>query len=104
MMNLIWYLLPMGVISGFLGVYVANQKNRNSTEGFVLGFLFSLVGVIILALLPSNDKPIERKQYASPTKPFKQKEPLNSSEKNFIGVLAIVIMLVVIYTLWKGRQ
>lgn len=98
------YIILFGVVSGFLGIYVAKQKNRSTTEGFILGFLFSLIGVIILALLPSNEKPIERKQYASPAKPIKPKEPLDSSEKNFIGILAIVIMLVVIYTLWKGRQ
>lgn len=103
-MDLIWYILVFGIISGFLGIYVAIQKNRSSTEGFMLGFLFSLLGVVILALLPSNDKPIASKQYASPTKPAKQKQPLSSEEKNVIGFFAILIMSIIAYTLWSSRQ
>lgn len=103
-MDLIWYILVFGVISGFLGVYVAIQKNRSSTEGFVLGFLFSLLGVIILALLPSNDKPFERQRnFKSPTTSVKS-ESLSSEEKNVIGFFAIIIMCIIAYTLWSSRH
>jgi hypothetical protein len=44
------------VIMGFLGSYVAKEKNRSGTEGFLLGLLFSLIGVIIVALLPTKEK------------------------------------------------
>ena len=44
---------------GFLGSYVAIEKNRSGTEGFLLGLLFSLIGVIIVALLPTKEKPKE---------------------------------------------
>ena len=47
------------VIMGFLGSYVAIEKNRSGTEGFLLGLLFSLIGVIIVALLPTKEKPKE---------------------------------------------
>ena len=103
-MGYLGYIILFGFISGFLGTYVARQKNRSTTEGFILGFFFSLIGVIILALLPSSEKPIKRKQYISPTKSIRQKEPLSSDEKNIIGVFAIIIMIIVIYTLWRGRQ
>jgi ABC-type transport system involved in multi-copper enzyme maturation permease subunit len=46
-------------ILGFLGSYVAKEKNRSGTEGFLLGFLFSFLGVIIVALLPTKEKPKE---------------------------------------------
>ena len=46
-------------ILGFLGSYVAKEKNRSGTEGFLLGFLFSFLGVIIVALLPNKEKPKE---------------------------------------------
>ena len=47
------------MITGFLGKYVANEKNRSNTEGFLLGFFFNLLGVIIVALLPSKEKSLE---------------------------------------------
>ena len=40
-------------ITGFLGRYIAKQKGRSGAEGFWIGFLFSLLGVIILALMPT---------------------------------------------------
>ena len=41
---------------GLLGRYVAKEKNRSKAEGFWLGFLFSILGVIIVALLPTKKK------------------------------------------------
>ena len=37
------------------------KKNRSEAEGFWIGFLFSVLGVIIVALLPTKEKekPIE---------------------------------------------
>ena len=47
-------------VTGFLGSYIATQKGRSGTEGFFIGFLFSLLGVIIVALLPNKfKKPID---------------------------------------------
>ena len=49
----------LAIIMGFLGSYVATEKNRSGTEGFLLGLLFSILGVIIVALLPTKEKPKE---------------------------------------------
>ena len=47
-------------VTGFLGSYIATQKGRSGTEGFFIGFLFSLLGVVIVALLPTKfKKPID---------------------------------------------
>ena len=46
----------LSFIMGFLGRYVAKEKNRSKAEGFWLGFLFSILGVIIVALLPTKEK------------------------------------------------
>ena len=51
-----------GFITGFIGMYVAKQKNRSSDEGFWFGFLLSLVGVIIVALLPTKEANVEPKK------------------------------------------
>ena len=47
-------LLVVGVVFGFLGVFVATQKRRSDAEGFFLGFLFGPLGVLIEALLPAD--------------------------------------------------
>ena len=49
----------LSFIMGFLGRYVAKEKNRSKAEGFWLGFLFSILGVIIVALLPTKEKRID---------------------------------------------
>ena len=51
--ELIIILIP-GLITGFLGRYISKQKGRNPMEGFLLGFFFSLIGVIISLFLPNK--------------------------------------------------
>ena len=48
----------LAIIMGLLGRYVAKEKNRSKAEGFWLGFLFSIFGVIIVALLPTKEKQV----------------------------------------------
>ena len=50
--------LIVAIIMGILGRYVAKEKNRSKAEGFWLGFLFSIFGVIIVALLPTIEKEV----------------------------------------------
>ena len=44
----------VALITGFIGQYVAKEKNREQGEGFILGFLLSVLGIIIVALLPTK--------------------------------------------------
>jgi len=44
------------IASGWLGSYIAKQKNRSEAEGFWLGVLFSALGIIIVALLPTKEE------------------------------------------------
>ena len=60
--------LFLAIIMGILGRYVAKEKNRSKAEGFWLGFLFSILGVIIVALLPTKDK-IVKIENSEPTEP-----------------------------------
>jgi hypothetical protein len=52
-------LIALSLIMGFLGRYVAMEKNRSAAEGFWIGFLFSVLGIIIIALLPTKEKKSE---------------------------------------------
>ncbi len=42
--------------SGCLGAWIAGQKQRDPSEGFILGFLFPLLGCLIEALLPDRNR------------------------------------------------
>ena len=47
------YLL-VSIATGLIGRYVAKEKGRNAAEGFLLGFLFSLMGLFVEAIMPSK--------------------------------------------------
>jgi len=44
-------------ISSILGCYVAYEKGRSQTEGFIFGLLFGPLGLLIVACLPTGDRP-----------------------------------------------
>jgi uncharacterized membrane protein YeaQ/YmgE (transglycosylase-associated protein family) len=48
--------LVVAVLCGTLTAWVARQKGRTNTEGFVLGFLLGLIGTVIELLLPTKDR------------------------------------------------
>lgn len=56
------FLLALWLIFGFLGAYIAEQKKRSGTEGFLLGFLFGPFGCLIEALLPTQHTALPYRQ------------------------------------------
>jgi hypothetical protein len=42
----------LGLVTGFIGMMVADAKGRSNGEGFALGFFFSLLGIIVELILP----------------------------------------------------
>lgn len=58
--NIILELLPMivvNVILGLVGLWMAKRRNLNPVVGFLLGLLFSLLGILIILILPKHQKP-----------------------------------------------
>lgn len=49
-------IVVLAIGSGILGGYIARQKNRSISEGAFIGFLFSVLGVLIVALLPNKEE------------------------------------------------
>jgi hypothetical protein len=52
---MVWFLLVwlgVAVLFACLGIYVAEQCGRKSSEGFLLGLMFGPLGVVIVGLLP----------------------------------------------------
>jgi 4-hydroxybenzoate polyprenyltransferase len=69
---------------GFLTKRLSVKKGRKSKEGFLLGFLFSFLGIIIEYLLPSKND-------------FQLKKPLlvNSIVSFVLGFGVVVLLLVI---------
>ena len=82
--------LFLAIIMGILGRYVAKEKNRSKAEGFWLGFLFSILGVIIVALLPTKDK-IVKIENSEPTEPLVDNLWIYMLILFLIGVVIILI-------------
>ena len=47
--------LAIGVFLGALGSYIAEKRGRSHIEGFILGFLFGAIGLLIEAFLPKKN-------------------------------------------------
>tara|TARA_B100001989_G_scaffold49560_1_gene31960 strand:+ start:1297 stop:1461 length:165 start_codon:yes stop_codon:yes gene_type:complete len=51
----IYLYLAVGVLLGACGSYVAEKRGRSQLEGFILGFLLGIIGLIIEAFLPKKN-------------------------------------------------
>tara|TARA_Y100000994_G_C15290463_1_gene275148 strand:- start:269 stop:469 length:201 start_codon:yes stop_codon:yes gene_type:complete len=49
-----YFALAVGVALGAWGSYMAERRNRSKNLGFLLGFLFGVIGLIIIMLLGSK--------------------------------------------------
>lgn len=47
------FVVVFGVVTGFICRSIANHKNRRPELWFVLGFLFGLLAVLVVAFLPT---------------------------------------------------
>ena len=55
-MQSIAIVLAISVFFGAIGAYLAEKKGRKHYEGFLLGFLFGLLGVVIEMMLSSKKR------------------------------------------------
>ena len=103
--NLLLYSIIGAVITGALGRYVASEKGRSGGEGVLLGFLFSILGVIIVALLPpkGNDTaPLDDEQLIKRKKELDLLNKKNTAKTQntvifFFILIAILICLAVTF-------
>ena len=89
----------LGFITGAIGRYIAVEKNRSPSEGFWFGFLLSLIGVLIIALMPTKEsdynlKSIEVQSDEIPVDEFSKEGKLLF----YIGILIVVFLIVYGYT------
>ena len=86
-----------GLVTGFIGSYVAGEKGRSNLEGFIFGFLLSLLGVLIVGILPNKEK---AKKELTPEEIERRKESLKKHDTKMnrvlytIGIIAAVLMIV----------
>jgi LytS/YehU family sensor histidine kinase len=55
------YLL-LSIATGLIGSYLSKEKGRSVTIGFLLGFFFNLIGLLVIAIVHSK---IEYNNYLS---------------------------------------
>ena len=48
--------LALGVATGALGGYIAEKKGRTQRFGFVVGFLFGLIGILGLLIMADRSQ------------------------------------------------
>lgn len=53
----IYILLALGIVTGGIGAFISEKKGRRHIEGFLLGFFFGLIGILIALILPKQ--PVE---------------------------------------------
>ena len=53
--NYFFLLIISCIVFGYIGSYISNEKKRDKTEGFLFGFFLSILGLIILGLLPTKE-------------------------------------------------
>ena len=83
--------LVAGLVTGFIGSYVAGEKGRSNLEGFIFGFLFSVIGVIIVGILPTKEKPKKKELTEEDIK--RRKELAQQGDSNFKKLLFAVISI-----------
>ena len=80
-----------GFITGAIGSYIAEEKNRSPSEGFWFGFLLSLFGVLIVALLPNKKG---KSQMIVNNEVLPKDEKSNSSATPILVGYGIVIIVI----------
>ena len=85
-----------GFISGAIGRYIAKEKNRSPSEGFWFGFLLSLFGVLIVALMPTKESDYNLKSIEVQSDGIPVTE-LSSAGKLFFYTIILIIVFSMIY-------
>lgn len=57
----------VGVICALIGGGICQSKGRSFGEGFLLGLLLGIIGIIIVAVLPTNNAGLEKKNITDGT-------------------------------------
>ena len=57
----------IGVVCGFIAKDIAVNKGRTSKEGFLWGFFLGIIGLVVVALLSSNDDVIAKEKILAGT-------------------------------------
>lgn len=59
-MFLTFLLLSTWVLLGFICSQIAKKKNRNPTTWFYVGFFLGIIGVLLVALLPAQQRAVQQ--------------------------------------------
>lgn len=60
--SFMYFTLATGVAMGALGSYLCERKGRSLSLGFWLGFLFGLIGIIVILFLSRKEVSLDEDQ------------------------------------------
>lgn len=92
-----WILFAASLLFGFIGRYISVQKNRNKKEGFIFGFFLSVLGLLIISLLPSNSHSLNIEKHKYDKKYKVEKKPIGKN-RLYTVFLLIIILIIFFYT------
>ena len=86
------------IISAFIGRYIAKEKGRDTSEGFLFGLLGGVIGLVIVAVLPNKSKIIKPKvNNEPPSERDIQKAKDNDFFSRIIGIIFAIFFIGLIY-------
>jgi hypothetical protein len=74
-------LILMGTIFGLISRYIAIKKGKSATTWFLLGFFFQLIGLIIIAALPSEKDETEKAELRKEVQELKDRLEMIEDKK-----------------------
>lgn len=83
-----------GIIFGCFCAFLAKQKNRDTGAWFILGFLFSLIALIAIAVSPIREKKIEAEVHEKPL-PTSKGEKIVLRIVLILGLLALAVAIAI---------
>ena len=57
--SLLYFTLAVGVAIGAIGAHVAERRGRSRPFGFIMGFFFGILGILVIYQLPNKKKDTE---------------------------------------------
>jgi di/tricarboxylate transporter len=93
-------------VFGLIGAYIAGEKNRSGLEGFLFGFFLSIIGLIIIGILPTIEKKKEQRERTQEeiVKAKLLYEKSKKQQDNFVLIIFGLIILGFIISYFVGMN
>ena len=99
-------IIIVSVFTGVVSAVIAKDRNRDQVGWFILGFLFNLLGMIAIALLPKVEKQdietTQRKITRQDIEQLKELKDRLDKKRRFMFIVMAIVLIVFIVFMVKG--